>query len=246
MLNIHSPQFSHSHKIDIGAHLSPSLRNKRVPSVQEIYSSSHWNRVNSSKKLDSPSKLSEKKRKRSQNSIQKHKSKNSQSMQNIASEMNFLRDEYKTLKDAYHSLIQEKLKNAEEAQLIRDENQTLKDSNEALRAENEKLKAESSRALKEGEKLRNKVGFMEQEIERIKKESFKMIEIEQFRARKLEENLQEKGTPSHIQKRRLKGSSAASPSTQSHPLQELLTLKTPTPFRPNNLPPQFMASMKTP
>lgn len=84
MLNLHSPQFSNSSKIDIASHLSPSFRNKRVPSVQEIYSSSHWNRVNSSKKLDSPSKLSEKKRKRSQNSQHKNKPKNSQSMQNIA------------------------------------------------------------------------------------------------------------------------------------------------------------------
>lgn len=120
MININSPQFSNSSKIDISAHLSPSFRNKRVPSVQEIYSSSHWNRVNSYKKLDSPSKLSDKKRKRSQNSLHKNKGKNNQSMQNIATEMNFLRDEYKTLKEAYHSLIQEKLKNTEEVRALKE------------------------------------------------------------------------------------------------------------------------------
>ena len=76
MINIQSPHFSHSSKIDLLNKLSPGGRN-RIPSTQEVYTSSQWNRVNSCKKLDSPSKFSEKKRKRSQNSQHKNKIKKS-------------------------------------------------------------------------------------------------------------------------------------------------------------------------
>lgn len=34
IMNIQSPQFSSSSKIDITSKLSPSLRNKRIPSLQ--------------------------------------------------------------------------------------------------------------------------------------------------------------------------------------------------------------------
>lgn len=56
MINIQSPTFSSSSKIDLASKLSPCFR-KRVPSAQDNYTS-HWNRVNSCKKLDSPSKIS--------------------------------------------------------------------------------------------------------------------------------------------------------------------------------------------
>lgn len=82
MINIQSPHFSNSSKIDIINKLSPSYRN-RVPSVQEACSSSQWNRVNSYKKLDSPNKLSEKKRKRSQNSQSRNVTKKSEATQQI-------------------------------------------------------------------------------------------------------------------------------------------------------------------
>jgi hypothetical protein len=57
MINIQSPTFSSSSKIDLASKLSPYFRNKRVPSSQDNYTC-HWNRVNSCKKLDSPSKIS--------------------------------------------------------------------------------------------------------------------------------------------------------------------------------------------
>ena len=50
MINIHSPTFSSSSKIDIASKLSPGFRNKRIPSAQDSYVC-HWNRVNSCKKL---------------------------------------------------------------------------------------------------------------------------------------------------------------------------------------------------
>lgn len=55
MFNIQSPTFSSSSKIDLASKLSPSFRNKRIPSGQDNFTC-HWNRVNSCKKLDSPSK----------------------------------------------------------------------------------------------------------------------------------------------------------------------------------------------
>lgn len=57
MINLQSPHFSHSSKIELMNKMSPSVRN-RVPSTQDLYTSSQWNKVQSCKKLDSPSKLS--------------------------------------------------------------------------------------------------------------------------------------------------------------------------------------------
>lgn len=57
-MSLGSPHFSHSAKVDILNKLSPSGRNNRIPSSHEGYSASQWNRVNSSKKLDSPTKFS--------------------------------------------------------------------------------------------------------------------------------------------------------------------------------------------
>lgn len=57
MISVQSPQFSSSSKIDLAAKMSPSFRYKRIPSAQDNYNS-HWNRANSCKRLDSPSKIS--------------------------------------------------------------------------------------------------------------------------------------------------------------------------------------------
>lgn len=74
MINLQSPTYSSSTKFDIAYKLSPVFRNKRAPSCQDNYVT-HWNRVNSCKKLDSPSKMSQKNRKRSHHSQQRVKSK---------------------------------------------------------------------------------------------------------------------------------------------------------------------------
>lgn len=103
MLNIHSPHFSSSSKIDLVSRLSPCFRNKRIPSAQDNYAC-HWNRANSCKKLDSPTKISEKNRKRSHNSQQRMKSKVNLS-HNIVEELNTLKNEYASIKIAYQEMI---------------------------------------------------------------------------------------------------------------------------------------------
>ena len=45
---------------------------------------------------------------------------------------------------------------------------------------------------KESEKVKNKLVFMEKEVERIRRESYKLLEIEKFKSKKLEESLSEK------------------------------------------------------
>jgi hypothetical protein len=58
MLTIHSPKFSASSKPDLlNSKLSPSFRNKRIPSAQDHYSYDSNNIKNS--KTESPSKFSE-------------------------------------------------------------------------------------------------------------------------------------------------------------------------------------------
>jgi len=59
MLQIHSPKFSNSGKNNISAMLSPTYRSKRT--VSDLLTG-QFNHMNSNKKLDSPSKLIEKKR----------------------------------------------------------------------------------------------------------------------------------------------------------------------------------------
>jgi hypothetical protein len=49
------------------------------------------------------------------------------------------------------------------------------------------------KSQKEGEKYRKNVVFLEGELERIRKECMKLLEIEKFRVKKLEETIQEKG-----------------------------------------------------
>lgn len=76
MINIQSPTFSNSGKMDLLNKLSPSMRNKRIPSLQEASNNNfHWNRVNSCKKLESASMAIERNRKRSHNSQQRVKNK---------------------------------------------------------------------------------------------------------------------------------------------------------------------------
>lgn len=59
MLNIGSPHFSTCSKAELLSRLSPSFRNKRVPSAQDNYSQSNGNlHKNSLRKQSSPSKLS--------------------------------------------------------------------------------------------------------------------------------------------------------------------------------------------
>ena len=109
MQNSQSPHFSSSHKIDISSKLSPQFRNKRIPSSQD--NCPNWNRANSCKKFESPAKVCEKNRKRSQNSQQRVKSKTNLSINhNIADQLNTLKNEYTQIKIAYQELIESKVK----------------------------------------------------------------------------------------------------------------------------------------
>ena len=87
MINIQSPSFSNSSKIDLLNKLSPSYRN-RIPSVNDIYSSQR-NKVHSSKKIDSPTKMSER---RIQRSHSKNQAKKNETPQPIADEMSYLKE----------------------------------------------------------------------------------------------------------------------------------------------------------
>lgn len=100
MLNIQSPQFSNSNRFDFSSKLSPLFRSKRAPSCQDTCT--HWNRANSCKKLESPSKAPEKNRKRSQNSQQRVKSRTNLSLNNkIDEELNSVKNGYMEMKVAY-------------------------------------------------------------------------------------------------------------------------------------------------
>jgi hypothetical protein len=114
MLTIHSPKFSASSRVELLHNkLSPSFRNKRVPSAQDHYSTESNNIKNS--KTESPSKFSEEVlRRKSQlgennplamNNPNSKKSKD-KNTQNIIDSIHYLKEEYKTLKDAYKELIQ--------------------------------------------------------------------------------------------------------------------------------------------
>lgn len=85
-MQIHSPQYSNPNRINLTSFASPTYRNKRIVSA-ELYSAQ---RVNSCKKLDSPSKALDKMRKKSQNNQQHlgHMSKPSE----ILAEMNNLKE----------------------------------------------------------------------------------------------------------------------------------------------------------
>lgn len=54
------------------------------------------------------------------------------------------------------------------------------------------MRRELERAQKESEKHQSNVRFMEEEIDRIKKECFRLLESEKYQNKKLEETLQEK------------------------------------------------------
>lgn len=47
--------------------------------------------------------------------------------------------------------------------------------------------------LRENENCKAKINFLDTEIERIKKESVKLVSVSQFKVKNLEENLLEKG-----------------------------------------------------
>jgi hypothetical protein len=117
MINAQSPQFCNSGKIDLSK-LSPCIRSKRTPSASDNFSC-YWNRANSCKRLDSPSEMSEKQRKRSHNSQKRMKSKSNNISNSIADELNTLKNEYATLKTAYRDFIQSKVKHDEEANKLK-------------------------------------------------------------------------------------------------------------------------------
>lgn len=74
-MQVTSPQFSNSSKCNLSGLISPT-RNKRIVSAEHCCSSLPTNRMNSFKKLDSPSKvLDNKARKKSQSGHTKAKSK---------------------------------------------------------------------------------------------------------------------------------------------------------------------------
>ena len=54
------------------------------------------------------------------------------------------------------------------------------------------LNGEAVKLRKDNERMRNQLIFAEHELERIKKECYKLLEIENFKNQKLEETLQEK------------------------------------------------------
>ena len=137
-----SPQFATSGKHDLfSKQRSPSFRNKRVPSVQEHCPASHSHALKASKQ-DSPSQFSEEiKRRRSEylnsnqlvHSSSKKKSKtqikndkNDTNSQNIINSIQDLKDEYRTLREAYKGLIQEKVQHSQEMQTLKQDNKTLK------------------------------------------------------------------------------------------------------------------------
>lgn len=59
-------------------------------------------------------------------SSNKKKSKENNQTKEIIMEIQDLKDEYKALKDAYKTLLQEKMKHVEELKFVKDENELLK------------------------------------------------------------------------------------------------------------------------
>jgi hypothetical protein len=91
MINVQSPQYSSSSKIELTAKMSPCFRNKRIPSAQEN-AAAYWNRANSCKRLDSPVDTSDKQRKRSHNSQQRMKHKSNNISHSVVEELSTLKN----------------------------------------------------------------------------------------------------------------------------------------------------------
>jgi predicted metal-dependent hydrolase len=159
MQGAHSPQFSTSGKHDLfHKQRSPSFRSKRIPSVQEHLLCSSNQNIKTCKQ-DSPSKLSEEiKRRRSHyaesnqlsHSGNKKKargqSKNDTNAQNIINSIHDLKEEYRTLREAYKGLIGEKVKQCEEMAKLKEENGKLKEKLDEIVQEKAFLKDELTSA----------------------------------------------------------------------------------------------------
>lgn len=108
MLHMQSPQYSNSSKADLFAkQRSPSLRTKRVPSMQECLSSQHLKLS----KGDSPSEIRRRKSQHDSNNLNGSNGKKRNKMannctQDLISSIQDLKDEYKALREAYKELIQ--------------------------------------------------------------------------------------------------------------------------------------------
>ena len=155
-----SPQYSNSGRVDLfGKQRSPSFR-KRIPSTQEHYLC-HSNQNLRSSKQDSPSKCNEEiKRRKSQlgeqnaltSSSSKKKSKNISNSsannnphfsQDIINSIQLLKEEYHTLREAYKTLIQEKVKHQEEIATAHTHNSQLKQTVDQLTSNEHILIAEN-------------------------------------------------------------------------------------------------------
>lgn len=105
-----------------------------------------------------------------------------QDLKEIYEELISLKSEYRSLKQNYNTLLQEKVSHTEQVQ-------ALTEKMELVSAENLKLKKESERSKIQQE-------MQQQELQRTKREHGKLLEIETFRNKKLQETLLEKGTHS--------------------------------------------------
>lgn len=102
-----------------------------------------------------------------------------QGAQGIIDSIQNLKEEYKSLKEAYRELIQERLRNCHEIARIRTENKQLKLDNELHKREVDKIS-------RENERFRMQLCFLQQENDRTRRECLKLLEVEKFKAQKLE------------------------------------------------------------
>lgn len=121
---------------------------------------------------------------RSQEKDVKSKKKSGE-LDEIYKELLGLKEEYKSLKDSYNLVIREKVES--------------KKREARLQEEIARLGRESDEKQKRIERCDSQLEFYAREIERIKKESMKLLQIEGFKLQKLEENLAEKGSSSLTQ-----------------------------------------------
>jgi chromosome segregation ATPase len=100
----------------------------------------------------------------------------SKNIEGLYSELISIKEEYSSLKTQYFGLVKQ--------------NTELTERGEAEAVQIAELQRELERQKREEEKSRGNVKFMEQEMERIKKECVRMVETEKFKNKKLEETLQ--------------------------------------------------------
>jgi hypothetical protein len=124
-------------------------------------------------KHQSPYELSRSKSKRLDHSGKKEDMPTGKPLGEIYNELISLKSEYKMLKSNYSRLV------AENGESLRKE-----------KLEKEGLVSEKEKLLKEAEKQKKCISMLEVEVDRIKKECYKILEMERFKLKKLEETLQ--------------------------------------------------------